>query len=74
MSKDLHEYAFDVSLVAAIRVQAPSIGEALKILHERLDAADVNAGCWENGDPILFEASIDYANPPEIYEIDGEPA
>lgn len=67
-----HEYAFDVKLFATIRVTAPSEFDARAMVRQHLDAADCNGGAWPNGDPILFEASIDDDELPCI-EIDGEP-
>lgn len=67
----IHEYAFDVKMVAAIRVKARTEDEARRILSEKLDSASCNAGAWDNGDPILFEASVDDCGP-HLYEIDGE--
>lgn len=66
----MHEYLFDVKLFASIRVNAATEAEALSILAKALDCADCNAGSFPNGDPILFEASIDgYA---DLMEVDGE--
>jgi len=53
------EYVFDVKLFAIVRVAAPDEATARQRLQEALDGASVNAGCWPNGDPILFEASLD---------------
>lgn len=67
----LHEYAFDLKLVACIRVKAKTEAEALALLREHVDAADCNFGAWPNGDPILGEASLDDVNA-TAHEIDGE--
>ena len=67
---DQKEYAFDVTLKAAIRVKATDEKEARRILKESLDCADSNFGAWPNGDPITGEASL-YGFP-HLYEIDGE--
>lgn len=64
------EYAFDVKMFATIRVRASSQGEALKMLRQALDCASANLGAWDNGDPILCEASLD--GDPDLIEIDGE--
>ncbi len=66
-----HEFAFDCTLTAAIRVNAATRGEAEQLLRTLMDAADCNGGTWPNGDPVLFEASIN-DSPLELYEIDGE--
>lgn len=68
----MSEYAFDITLFAAIRVRADSLEEAEELVRESLDCASVNAGAWPNGEPILFEASV--AGELDLYEVDGEPA
>lgn len=65
-----HEYAFDVKMLAAIRVKAATETEARAMLREHLDCADTNFGAWPNGDPITAEASMD--GEADLYEIDGE--
>ena len=65
------EYAFDVKLFATVRVKADSEEEARADLRAYLDCADCNGGAWANGDPILFEASVD-DDSPELIEVDGE--
>lgn len=70
LAATLHEYAFDVTLQAAIRVTATSREEAEKILREKMDAANCNGGAWDNGDPILFEASVNN-NPASLFQVDG---
>lgn len=64
------EYAFDIKMFAAIRVKANSEKEARKMLAEALNCADANFGAWDNGDPIMGEASID--GHASLYEVDGE--
>ena len=66
----MKEYAFDVKLLAAIRVKAADQATARAMLKEALDCADTNFGAWPNGDPIIGEASID--GEPDLIEIDGE--
>lgn len=66
---DTHEYAFDCVLTAAIRVQAQDEVTARALLASHLDSADTNAGAWPNGNPILFEASLDRIE--RLYEVDG---
>lgn len=67
-----HEYTFDVRMFAAVRIKAASISEARATVHDNLGCVSCNAGAWPNGDPILFEASIDDDELP-CTEIDGEP-
>lgn len=64
-----HEYAFDVKLLAAIRVTAANEAEARAKLSEHLQCADANFGAWPNGEPINAEASID--GEADLYEVDG---
>ncbi|KVR89512.1 hypothetical protein [Burkholderia vietnamiensis] len=66
-----HEYAFDCTLTAAIRVKGTSREAAEANLRAAMDAADCNAGAWPNGDPILFEASVN-DSVLALYEMDGE--
>ena len=70
----VHEYAFDVKMFATIRVNADSEAEARAILAEKINCASCNAGAWANGDPILFEASIDDYEGGCLIEVDGEAA
>lgn len=67
-----HEYAFDLTLTAAIRVRAASEVEARKMLETCLDAADVNFGAWPDGSPILGEVTYNREDRCEIFEVDGE--
>lgn len=65
------EFAFDVKLMAAIRVIAPDEKAARAKLAAHLDSACSNFGAWEDsGDPITGEASMD--GDADLYEIDGE--
>ena len=67
------EFAFDLMLRAAIRVNAATEYEARNMLAEALDCAYTNFGAWPNGDPILGEVSLDTENDrPELFEVDGE--
>lgn len=66
------EYVFDVKLFATVRVKANTKAKAVALLKDTLDCASFNAGVWPNGDPVLFEASVD--GEPDLVEIDGEPA
>ena len=64
------EFAFDVTLAGALRVNAPTEAEARRILRDRLDCADSNLGAWPDGSPMLAELSL--TGTPSLYEIDGE--
>lgn len=66
------EYAFDVTIRAAIRVKANSRAEAEALMHEHICQVDANFGAWPNGDPINGEASIDTEVPLHLYQVDGE--
>jgi hypothetical protein len=68
MSK-LTEFAFDVTLAAAVRVRATSLEEAHKLLKSTIEASDANLGSWPNGDPILAEVSVD--GEADLFEING---
>ena len=52
------EYAFDIELRGAVRVQASSEAEARALLSGHMDAMNCNGGAWAGGQPIVFEASI----------------
>jgi hypothetical protein len=54
-----HDYLFDCVMFSTIRVQASTRKDAESQIREALDGADLNAGAWRNGDPILFTASLD---------------
>lgn len=55
----MNTYTFDVKLFATITIKAASQAEAEATIRDCVDCASCNAGAWPNGDPILFEASID---------------
>lgn len=63
------EFAFDIVLNGALRVNAPTEVEARKTLAAVLDCADSNLGAWPDGNPILAELSL--TGNPSLYEIDG---
>lgn len=65
-----NEYAFDITLAAALRVKASSEADARAVLAEVMECADSNFGAWRNGDPILAEASL--RGVPSLYEVNGE--
>jgi hypothetical protein len=67
---EMKEYAFDCTLKAAIRIKAASRAEAEATIRDVLDGASCNGGAWPNGDPILFEASLDGGL--SLYEVDGK--
>lgn len=79
----IHEYAFDITLIGAVRVRACDEATALAALRLHLDGADANLGAWtggpDAGKPILAEVSLVTTDadpgvgPPSLYEIDGEP-
>lgn len=66
-----HEYAFDCTLTAAIRVKGVTREAAEVHLRAAMDAADCNGGSWRNGEPILFEASVN-EGALYLYQVDGE--
>lgn len=65
-----HEYAFDCTLTAAIRVKGISREEAEEHLRAAMAAADCNGGEWPNGETILFEAGLSGF---VLYEVDDKP-
>lgn len=67
----MNDYAFDITLSAAVRVKADDEADARRQLRDAIDCADANLGAWRNGDPILAEVSLD--GEPELYEVNGEP-
>jgi len=67
-----HEFLFDVKLFASVRVKAPSAAEAAQRIHEKLDCASCNAGAWDDGGPIVFDATLD--GEIDLIEIDGQGA
>lgn len=68
-----HEYAFETTLTAAIRVKAATEEEARAMLRAELDSANSNLGAWPSGEPILCEVSLFLIKGPP-YEIDGREA
>lgn len=46
----MNEYAFDVTLSATIRVNAPDEATARAMLRAELDSNTANLGAWPNGD------------------------
>lgn len=72
-----HEYLFDCTLLASIRVKASSKAEAIKRLHNSIDCSSANLGAWADGPdqsrPILCEVSLEHDDEePICAEIDGE--
>lgn len=68
--RDLNEYAFDITLKAAVRIKAPTEEMARQLLHEVFDCADCNFGGCRDNMPLTGEASLDGV--PELYEVNGE--
>ena len=66
------KYAFDIKLFASVRVEAANEASARELVDDAFEVASCNGGCWPNGNPILFEASIDGAA--DLFEIEDEPA
>lgn len=68
-----HEFAFDLKLNVALRVTAKGFDDAVKKLKEKLDCADANFGAWDNGNPILGEATLNGpVTKDTLFEIDGD--
>ena len=65
------QFAFDLKLTTALRIDAPTEKAARKLLAGLLDCADANLGAFPNGDPILAEVSLE-PDTLDLYEIDGE--
>lgn len=65
----MKEFAFDVTLYAALRVTALNEAGARKKLADHLDATDAALGAWSDGQPILAEVSLGSV---DLFEIDGE--
>ena len=70
MTDGLHKYAFKVTLLTSIRVDARSLKEAKDKLKEALNRATV-VGAMGGYGPIA-RASME--GEPELFEFDGEPA
>lgn len=69
------EFAFDLKLNVAVRVNASTFAEAASILHDKLSCADANFGAWPNGDPIVAEVFLSGdVKPDMLFEVDGEEA
>jgi hypothetical protein len=69
------EFAFDVTLVAALRVRAPSESAARTMICRAFDCADASLSKWPDGTTIAAELSTDqYGHDIGLcYEIDGTP-
>jgi hypothetical protein len=71
----MHEYTFDVKLVAVVRVSASDRATAEAVLSDCLDCADLNVKISaKHGDAKVTEASIevDDVEYPRLFEFDGE--
>lgn len=66
----LVEFSFDFTLTAAISVKALSRAQAESQIRKVFDAACCNGGAWPDGEPVLFEASINDA-PLALFGVDG---
>jgi hypothetical protein len=55
-------------LVATVWIRARNEENAFKQLAEAFKEADCNGGCWRDGEPILFTASI--RGQPELIDED----
>lgn len=66
---ELHEYAFDVTLYAAIRIIASSEAEAVKKLRQQVDGANAMIN-YDSGMPRRCEVSMADMDP-EVFEVDG---
>lgn len=66
------EFAFDMTLTGALRINAKDETEARAKLARYLDCADTNFGADDEGNPLLGEVSLDTSLAPSVYEIDGE--
>lgn len=70
ISPVMHEYMFDVKLLAAFRFKAPHEQAARMLLAAALDCETINAG-EINGCTLVGEASMD--GEADLIEVDGEP-
>ena len=68
----IKEFAFDCTLICAIRVKAASEAEARATMRDVINATEANLGAWPSGDPILCEVSLDDQADLTLYEVDGE--
>lgn len=67
------EYAFDLKLTCSIRVHATSEASARELVLSALNAAQLTAGEWPSGSPIVFEGTAD-AESISRFEPDGDVA
>jgi hypothetical protein len=65
------EYAFDLRLLASVRVVASSEETARAILRDTLDCATANFGALPDGTPLTGEVGQD--GDAVLFEVDGEP-
>jgi hypothetical protein len=75
MESLMHTYAFDVKLVAVVRVSANDLDTAEAVLSDCLDCADLNVDMMsKHGDAKVTEASIevDDVDYPRLFEFDGK--
>lgn len=67
---ELHEYAFACTLLATVRVKAPSEQEARAALRAEIDGADAHLGAWPDGGRIEFPVSLE--GEADLEQVDGE--
>jgi hypothetical protein len=67
------EYAFDVKMFAAIRIDAESEEDARKVLNEVLDYIDVSYENAEHGNQVAGVSLSTDDEDPYLFEIDGDP-
>lgn len=72
MATDTHEYAFDVTLAACVRLKAANIAEARKMLRETLDCLDVARHTLPTGFTIGEASIVDEPGEEILFEVDGE--
>jgi hypothetical protein len=71
-----HEYAFDVKLLAVVRVEAVSLAAARTAIKKALDHADLDVSYEDLRGPVKVttkaSVELDDSNGPELVEVDGE--
>jgi len=73
INNEMKDYGFDLKLDIALHIKAESYEDAKRILKEKLNCASANLGAFDNGDPILAEATLnDVITPDMLFEVDGE--
>jgi hypothetical protein len=67
---ELHKFAFDLRLIAALRVKAPTLAAARELITKTIDAKRAELGEWPNGDPIIAEVSVADDEPISLFQAD----